>query len=79
MFAAALLFGAAASAPVVLAPTHYDLPIRIEPASEVLHGKARIEPQNPSAQPLREASFLFYRLMKSDESRELHAERRHVR
>jgi hypothetical protein len=66
MFAAALLFGAAASAPVVLAPTHYDLPIRIEP-------------QNPSAQPLREASFLFYRLMKSDESRELHAERRHVR
>jgi hypothetical protein len=64
MFAAALLFAAAASAPVVLAPTHHDLTVRIDPASEVLHGKARIELQNPSAQPVREASFLLYRLMK---------------
>jgi len=36
---AALLFAAAASAPVVLAPTHYDLAVHIEPASECCTGR----------------------------------------
>ena len=57
MFAAALLA-------VILAPTHYDLAVSIDYKAEVLHGKARIELQNPSAEPVREASFLLYRLMK---------------
>ncbi|HYU25229.1 MAG TPA: hypothetical protein VEO74_08510 [Thermoanaerobaculia bacterium] len=57
MFAAALLA-------VILAPAHYGLTLSVDYKAEVLHGKARIELQNPSAEPVREASFLLYRLMK---------------
>lgn len=58
------MLAAAALIAAVLAPTHYDLAVSIDIKAEVLRGNARIEVQNRSAQPVREASFLLYRLMK---------------
>lgn len=52
-----------ATAQVVLSPTHYELGLEVDYATEVLRGTARIVVENPSTQPVRQASLLLYRLL----------------
>ena len=51
-------------AQVVLSPTHYDVGYEVDYDTEVLRGTARIMLQNPSAESVREASLLLYRLLR---------------
>ncbi len=66
---AALLAGrgaAEAATPLgspLLRPTRYELDLRVDFKEEKISGSARITLQNSGASPVREASFLLYRLM----------------
>jgi hypothetical protein len=53
-----------AGPPVVLSPTRYDVSFDVDYAAEILRATARVELENPSGQPVREASLLLYRLMR---------------
>jgi hypothetical protein len=52
-------------AQVVLLPTHYDLDLEVDHAAEMVRGTARVIVENPSTAPVREASFLLYRLLRA--------------
>lgn len=47
----------------VLRPVRYDLVVRVDLANEQIDGSARIRLRNEFVTPVREASFLLYRLM----------------
>jgi hypothetical protein len=49
---------------VVLSPVHYDLSVEVDYEAEKGQRGARIELSNPSDEPIGEASFLLYRLMR---------------
>lgn len=51
-------------APVVLAPVHYTWTVEVDYADEVLRATADVVLENPSAEPVAEASFLLYRLLR---------------
>lgn len=55
----------APGAQVVLSPTHYDVSFNVDHAAARLQGTARITVLNPSAEPVREASLLLYRLLRA--------------
>jgi aminopeptidase N len=65
-----------AGAQVVLSPTRYELGFELDYAAEVLRGTARIVVENPSTEPVRNASLLLYRLLRvrtvrNDQGRDL--------
>jgi hypothetical protein len=51
-------------AQAVLSPIRYDVGFQVDYDAEVLRGTARIVVQNPSPEPVREASLLLYRLLR---------------
>jgi aminopeptidase N len=53
-----------AAAQVVLSPTRYELSLELDYAAETLRGTTRIVVKNPSSEPVHEASFLLYRLLR---------------
>lgn len=65
-----------AGAQVVLSPSRYELDCEVDYAAEVLRGTARIVVENPSTEPVRNASLLLYRLLRvravrNDQGRDL--------
>lgn len=53
-----------AGAQAVLSPTRYELGLELDYPAEVLRGTARIVVENPSTQPVLQASLLLYRLLR---------------
>jgi hypothetical protein len=51
---------------VVVSPLHYDLALRVDYASETIHGTASIVVANQTARPVSAVSFLLYRLLQVD-------------
>ena len=71
----ALLFvltSGVADAQVVLSPTHYDLSVEVDFDAETLRGTAGIVVTNPSAESVRQASLLLYRLLRVKAVRDDH-------
>jgi hypothetical protein len=71
-----VLTSSVVEAQVVLSPTRYELGIELDLDAEILRGTARIEVANPSAEVVRQASLLLYRLLRvtsvrDDQAREL--------
>lgn len=56
--------------PPLLRPVRYDLVVRVDLAAEQVEGSARIRLRNDLDKPIREASFLLYRLMRVREVRD---------
>ncbi len=57
-------------AQVVLSPIRYELSFEVDYAAEMLRGTTRIVVENPSTQPVRQASLLLYRLLRVTDARD---------